>query len=292
MPRRVMGNVGMSHQFSPRLGMNVSYSRTTGENRFRGRNINAPLENGLRPDAAFGNVTQVESTAKMKGDTLNLGVNINLPQRRTMLFANMAVIRQRNDADGAFGLPANSYALASEWGPASGVPDYVASAMLSTTLWKNIRMSLSASVQGGTPYNLTTGRDDNGDTVFNDRPEGVGRNSLRAKGTWDVGARLSYAFGFGQRETAGGAAGHGPVMVVQRVGGAGGGDSGGLMSALGGASGAENKRLRIELFASAQNLFNHTNPIGYSGVMTSPFFGQPTAVGATRKIDFGINMNF
>ena len=292
MPTRAMINIGVSQQIRPMFMVNVNYNHTEGRDRFRGRNINAPLENGLRPDAAFGNVTQVESTAKMKGDTLNLGVNINLPQRRTMLFANMAVIRQRNDADGAFGLPANSYALASEWGPASGVPDYVASAMLSTTLWKNIRMSLSASVQGGTPYNLTTGRDDNGDTVFNDRPEGVGRNSLRAKGTWDVGARLSYAFGFGQRETAGGAAGHGPVMVVQRVGGAGGGDSGGLMSALGGASGAENKRLRIELFASAQNLFNHTNPIGYSGVMTSPFFGQPTAALPGRRVELGARIGF
>ena len=38
--------------------------------------------------------------------------------------------------------------------------------------------------------------------------------------------------------------------------------------------GAENKRIRIELFASAQNLFNSVNPIGYSGVMTSPFFGS------------------
>ena len=28
-------------------------------------------------------------------------------------------------------------------------------------------------------YNLTTGRDDNGDAIFNDRPAGVGRNSLR-----------------------------------------------------------------------------------------------------------------
>ena len=41
--------------------------------------------------------------------------------------------------------------------------------------------------------------------------------------------------------------------------------------------GAENKRIRIELFASAQNLLNSVTPIGYSGVMTSPFFLQPTA---------------
>ena len=35
---------------------------------------------------------------------------------------------------------------------------------------------------------------------------------------------------------------------------------GGLMG-----GGAENKRIRIELFASAQNLLNSVTPIGYSG---------------------------
>jgi hypothetical protein len=76
---------------------------------------------------------------------------------------------------------------------------------------------------------------------------------------------------------------------VQRVGGAG--DSGGLLGALGGG-GAENKRIRIELFAAAQNMLNHVNPIGYSGVMTSPFFLQPTAAMPGRRIDLGVRLGF
>jgi carboxypeptidase family protein len=286
MPERAMVNIGVSQQFGPRFMFNMNYNHTEGRNRFRGRNINAPLANGLRPDPAFGNVTQVESSAKMRGDTVNLGVNLNLPQRRTFLFANYALIRQRSDADGPFSLPADSYDTAAEWGPASGAPSYLFSTMFSTNVWNNVRLTLNGSMQSGTVYNVTTGHDDNGDTVFNDRPAGVGRNSERGKGTWDVGARLSYAFGFGERARATGAGG-GP-MVMQRVivGGPGGGE-GGMMAALGGASGADNKRLRIELYASAQNLFNHTNPIGYSGVMTSPFFGQPTAALPGRRIELG-----
>ena len=93
----------------------------------------------------------------------------------------------------------------------------------------------------GAPYNVTTGRDDNGDTVFNDRPAGGG--------------------------------------------------AGDLLGAMGGG-GAEGKRVRIELFASASNLFNHVNPVGYSGVMTSPFFRQPTAAGPARKIDVGMKIGF
>ena len=37
-------------------------------------------------------------------------------------------------------------------------------------------------LSSGQPLNVTTGRDDNGDTIFNDRPAGVGRNSERTAG--------------------------------------------------------------------------------------------------------------
>jgi hypothetical protein len=43
---------------------------------------------------------------------------------------------------------------------------------------------------------------------------------------------------------------------------------------------------------SAQNLTNRANLIGFSGVMTSPFFQQATAVANPRKIDFGMSFRF
>ncbi len=100
---------------------------------------------------------------------------------------------------------------------------------------------------------------------------------------------MSYAFGFGRRRQAGGGTGGGPTVVIQRVGAAGG--AGDMLSAIGGG-GAEDKRIRFELFASAPNLFNDVNPIGYSGVMTSPFFGEPTAAMPARRIDVGVRMGF
>ena len=287
MPRRLMGNVGVSHQFSPKLGMNVSYSRTNGENRFRGRNVNAPL-NGVRPDPQFGNITQVESTADLRGQTFVAGMNFQIPQRRIMLFANYAWVKQETTADGAFSLPADNYNLANEWGPVAGMPRHNFSSMFSTPLWSTLRLALNVGVRGGTPYNITTGRDDNGDTVFNDRPEGVSRNSGRTEGSWDVGGRLSYAFGFGQRPATPTAGGHQPTVVVQRIGGSGGG--GDIAGAFGG--GADDKRLRFELFVSGSNVFNAVNRIGYSGVMTSAFFGRATAAMPGRKIDVGLRVGF
>jgi hypothetical protein len=285
MPKRAIGLLAVTQQLSPTVGINASYSRTKGWDRFRGRNVNAPL-NGVRPDPALGNITEVESSARLAADSVMVGLNFNIPKRRTFLFANYAWNRQRNDADGPFSLPANSYDLAAEWGPAGGVPRHVASAVMNTNLVKNLRLAVSTSARAGAPYNITTGRDDNGDTVFNDRPSGTGRNSARSAGTFDVAARLTYAFGFGQRPPSTGGP-MGQTILIRNVGG-GAGD---LLGAMGGG-GAENKRLRIEVFVSASNLFNNVNPLGYSGVMTSPFFGQATAAAAARKIDVGLKIGF
>ena len=171
-------------------------------------------------------------------------------------------------------------------GRASGVPRHVASAVLNTNLTKNLRLALSSAARAGAPYTITTGRDDNGDAVFNDRPAGVGRNTATSAGMWDVAGRLTYAFGFGEKPPS--ASGPGGQMVVLRMGGGGAGD---LLGGLGGG-GAENKRVRFELFVAASNLFNVVNPMGYSGVMTSPFFGQATAAGPARKMDVGMKIGF
>jgi hypothetical protein len=288
MPKRRMVNAGISQQLSSVLSVNGSVNHSVATDRFRGRNINAPLPDGSRPNPLLGNVTQVESTAQARGDSINAGLNLNIPNRRTALFANYTWLHQRNDADGPFSLPANSYNLAGEWGPVAGVPHHVFSGMINTAFRRNIRVGFTAAARSGVPYNVTTGRDDNGDTVFNDRPAGVTRNSAWTKGMWDVGARASYAFGFGTRAAAGGMAG-GPTVVIQRIGGVGAATD--MLNAMGGG-GAEDKRVRFELFVSAQNLFNHVNPIGYSGVMTSPFFGQPTAAMPARRIDVGLRLGF
>jgi hypothetical protein len=288
MPRRKMVNAGISQQLSPIFSVNVSVNHSVGVDRFRGRNVNAPLPDGSRPNPSLGNVTQIESTAHARGDSVNVGMNLNIPSRRTVLFANYTWLNQRNDADGPFSLPADSYNLAGEWGPAAGVPHHVFSGMINTAFRRNFRIGFTAAARSGVPYNVTTGYDDNGDTVFNERPAGVTRNGAWTKAMWDVGARASYAFGFGARPAAGGPAG-GPTVVIQRIGSVGGATD--MLNAMGGG-GAEDKRVRFELFASAQNLLNHVNPISYSGVMTSPFFGHATAAMPARRIDVGMRIGF
>ena len=46
------------------------------------------------------------------------------------------------------------------------------------------------------------------------------------------------------------------------------------------------------MFTNINNLTNHQNYTGYSGVITSPFYGQPTSVNNPRRVDIGMNMTF
>jgi hypothetical protein len=199
-----------------------------------------------------------------------------------MLFANYSLSKLSNDTDGAFSLPANSLDLAAEWGPATMDVRHRVSGMFNMNLWGGFKLATSFSANSAPPYTITTGRDDNGDTVINDRPAGVGRNSARGSGRWDAGARLSYTFGFGTRPGADGPGGGQMILIRQ----------GGEVPMGGFSGGAEDKRWRVELYVAATNIANHANLTGYSGVLTSRFFGQPTSALPPRRIELGARFGF
>ena len=60
----------------------------------------------------------------------------------------------------------------------------------------------------------------------------------------------------------------------------------------GGPSGSTDDRYQVEFYLSAQNVTDRRNYIGYSGVLTSPFFGQPTNVMNPRKVELGLRFGF
>ena len=51
-------------------------------------------------------------------------------------------------------------------------------------------------------------------------------------------------------------------------------------------------RYRLSFNVEISNITNHANYTGYSGVMTSPFFLQPTSVAGVRRINFGMSLSF
>jgi hypothetical protein len=153
-------------------------------------------------------------------------------------------------------------------------------------------------VQGSSalPYNITTGLDNNGDTLFNDRPAGVARNSARGASQWTANIRLNKSFPLGGVTSGpqnlplpppppppGGGA------MNQRVGAGGpGGGDGPQMVVMEGA----NSRYRLDVFLNVMNAFNNVNYNAFIGNQLSKFFGQATSAAAPRRVEVGFSLGF
>lgn len=286
LPMSKRFSFGIDQRVWQQLRTTASYSYARGSALAQGMNLNAPLA-GVRPQASFGNVIEVVSDASSRLHRLQVNVTVNpgallrafnaplIRWKRTTLFANYTVATIESNTDGAFAIPPSG-SLDAEWGPAAGDVRHRLNVTLNNQIVRNVLLSFNVAGASGVPYSIRTGRDDNGDLVFNDRPAGVGRNTERAASQWTINTNFSYVLGLGRQGTS-----RPPDTTVIA--------GGGVPSV---QSVEQPPRYVLQFFVQAQNLTNHANYGGYSGTMTSPFFGRPTAVGGTRKVDLGININF
>ncbi len=228
---------------------------------------------------------------------MSVGVNVRVPNRRIMGNVMYQLGSTRNFADSPLSLPSNSNDPDADWGPAAQDVRHRLFFMANFPVMFGLRAGLNVQASSGRPYNLTTGLDDNGDTVFNDRPAGVGRNSLRAAGQVTTDLRLTRSFSLGGILRGGpeGVPVGGPPMApggaaAQRGmgGGPGGGEGGPQMVVMEGS----NSRYRLDLFVNFQNLFNRTNLNSFSGNQRSPFFGVATSAGPARRVEIGATVSF
>ncbi|MGE0886441.1 MAG: carboxypeptidase regulatory-like domain-containing protein [Blastocatellales bacterium] len=284
MPYLAQASVGVERELAPGVRFMSQYFYRRGIHQLRGRNVNAPV-NGVRPDPVAGNITQIESSANSFNHTWMVNLNW-MKMGKFMIGANYVLSKTTDETDGALSLPANNFDLRAERGPSLQDTRHRFFLMSNYTLPKGLRLGTIFQASSATPYNVTTGFDNNGDSIINDRPSGIGRNSQRGAGRWDLSQRLSWGFSFGKPPEAQGSGG--PQIRVIR----GGSDSGDMLGMMSGMPGANQKRFRTEFFIQATNLFNNVNPIGFSGVQTSPFFGQPTAAMPGRRIETGMRFSF
>jgi hypothetical protein len=263
-----------------RLTTNYQYQR--GVHLLHGRNLNAPVPGFGRPDPAVGNITNIESSAYLSSHRLMVSVGPAKFVQGLFWNLNYLLMKNTNEADSAFSLPSNNFDLRADRGPSANDFRHLFSGFISKRLPAGFSISTIFQTSSALPYNITTGFDDNADTVINDRPVGVGRNSARGRARWEIGSRLSWGVDFGpdQQPAAGG-----PQIRMVRVGG---GD-GAAPPAL---PGMAPKKYRLEFYAQAFNLLNHANLGAFSGVMTSPFFGQATSAQSPRRMELGLRMNF
>lgn len=278
-------SVGVERQFSPMIRLNANYFYVRGVHLLRGRNINAPLPGLGRPDPTTGNITQVESSASSTQHLVNVGFHLNQPKRRLFFAVNYSLSKAANEADGPFSLPVDNFNLRAERGPAAMDMRHRFFVLTNMNLFKGLRLGTAFQATSALPYNITTGSDNNGDTVSNDRPVGIERNSARGAGRWEMSTRLSWGFGFGQPPESTGHVGA-RVVAIQMDGG------NNPLGSMPSMPGANNKRYRMEFYVQAFNLFNHANLTSFSGVQTSPFFGHATAAMPGRRIESGLRFSF
>ena len=143
---------------------------------------------------------------------------------------------------------------------------------------RNLNAGVNMNMGSAPPYTIRTGYDDNGDLVFNDRPVGVARNTERASGQFTMNANFSYAINLGSKKVN-----MPPGISITSVGG--------VMAVTQGNPSAAS-RYRISINASIFNITNHYNYVGYSGIMTSSYFRQPTNISGVRRIDLFVNFSF
>ena len=154
-------------------------------------NINAPLggtfipgqpNSGIRPlGPSAGNIFEYQPTGHVIGNSLNINLNGNL--KKANFWGGYSLGKQRNTDSGNSGSPFDAYDFTHEWARSNfsalsfvyGGGYYQAP--------HGINVNLFTIANSGQPFNITIGRDTNGDTLFTERPAlatDLTKNSSRA----------------------------------------------------------------------------------------------------------------
>lgn len=265
---------------------------------------------------------QYESIGTFKQNQLMVNSNLNLNQRLS-LFGFYVYGRANSNVLGNF--PSDPRNIDTDWGPASFNRRHQGMIMGNISLPFGIRLNPMIFAMSGRHYNVTTGEDDNGDTIFNDRPYfascpnhdyatnkncyslvdmklgKVPANYLSGPGMFNTNLRVSKTFGLGKKkeQAAGGGAG-GPGGGRGGHGGRGGRGGGfGPGPMMGGMmGGGSGQKYSLTFNASARNLLNTWNKGTPSGNLSSGNFGEARSLGgfgnasSNRRIEFGVMFNF
>jgi hypothetical protein len=303
-PYLLQSAIGVDRQLFSKTTLSVNFTDTRGVHQFRTRDINAPYPEGfpnagLRPyanDPLIGqtDIYNYESTGLLKQSQVMVRLNTQIG-KRVSIFGAYIWSNAHSNTDGLTSLPVNQYDANAEWGLSSlNISNRM---FLGGSIRGPLRLQFSPFVtaRSGAPFTITTGGDNNGDTIINDRPglasgpgEGIiatpygyldpnpkpgepllPRNFANGPGQVSVNLRASRTWAFGTTKFKGSVGGASARQDGggRRFGGFGG-DSGG---------GTEH-RYNLTFSVSARNILNTVNYSTPAGAISSPFFLQSTAI--------------
>ena len=184
-PYTIQAAAGVERQLMKNATVSVTYLNSHGVHQFMTRNINAPLagtyascsstdtactpSTGTRPYTDEGNLYQYESDGLFNQNQLIANVNLRLGARFS-LFGFYSLNFANSNTSGISSFPSNSYDIAADYGRAAFDTRHRLFLGGSFSLPKGIRLSPFMMANSGPPFNITTGQDNNGDSIFNDRP--------------------------------------------------------------------------------------------------------------------------
>jgi hypothetical protein len=274
LPRTLRASLGVERNLKGRLRVNVDYSYTRGSHELRSRNRSVAGSNLSE--------REIESEARSSRHVIDTRLNLNpSPGAKLGFFVGYLWQSARNETNGALSMPANENDLAAEWGPASSAPVHRVFGFLNLNPTRRISIGALVQYQAESPFDITTGRDDNGDTLFTDRPSGVTRNTGVSPSRFNVDLRASWSKSFGAPRPPR----PGEGMRVIRLGGGGDGvpDT---------SNPGDPQRYRVSFFIQAFNAFNRTNPLAVGTIAGSSLFGQPIVTDPGRRIELGASFAF
>jgi hypothetical protein len=173
---RFMFTVERSLPANVKLSLTYSHARTNRTMRIV--NINAPLggtfipgvpTSGVRPlGAEAGNVFEYQSSGHAVSNSLS--VNINGTLKKAQFWGGYSLGKGRSTDSGQSGSPFDAYDFSGEFarGNFSSLSFVYGGGSYTAPGGINLNMFLIAN--SGQPFNITTGRDTNGDTRFSERP--------------------------------------------------------------------------------------------------------------------------
>ncbi|MDE2904862.1 MAG: carboxypeptidase-like regulatory domain-containing protein [Acidobacteriota bacterium] len=294
-PYSVNPQFNVTQQLAGGLRLSVSYRMSYGHRQQRIRNVNAPFPGTPLPPEILtlprdvrretvdrmrpfypnvGNIYQIESTGRSVGRRLR----VRLERRRALQVAGIGLsgslnysYRAGEDDDDfnnpylpAWGLARLQHRVQSQLRvrlPLDAGLRHPWLQALARATYEGTAFNFNLRAWSGRPYSIRSGRDLNGDQSTRDRPPGVARNT--ETGPARINLDMTFTKEFRPRATD--------------------------LARAGGAPGTE--RL-VRFQARFYNVFNITNVRGYSGVLSSPLFGQPTGFLRGRTVRLSMHVDF
>lgn len=296
-PYVMQSTVGVERQLPSKTTLSITWANSHGLHQLRSADINPPLAGTYHPGtpasgvfrfSGAGPIFLMESSGLYNQNQLITNVNSTV-NRRISLFGYYVYNRAMSNTDGIGTFPANPYTLAGEYGPAATDIRNRGSFGGTVTGPLAIRLSPLFTATSGLPFNITTGTDLYGDTLFTSRPglvtnsskpgvvlteygfldrnpaadeNVIPRNYGRGPGSVMFNVRIERAFTFGPKGENSTATGGGN----RADGGASGSNGGGSLST--------GRHYNIAIALSIRNILNHTNPGPIFGNLSSPLFGR------------------